>query len=126
MDLSPAESVRYFIPEIVLIGAIVALFVGDLFIRRKELLGEWVALLGLAASLFATSRLAGSPDAWLFHRMVVNDQFAVFFKVVFALAAIVTVWMSLGSREIDRVDQGEYYGILLSSTLGMYVMASAS
>ena len=42
------------------------------------------------------------------------------------LAALAAVWMSLGSREIDRTSQGEYYGLLLSSTLGMYFMASAS
>src|SRR5574342_462378 len=42
------------------------------------------------------------------------------------LAALATVWMSLGSKEVQRTSQGEYYGLLLSSTLGMYFMASAS
>ena len=34
--------------------------------------------------------------------------------------------MSLGLEEVERTSQGEYYGILLSSALGMYFMASAS
>jgi NADH-quinone oxidoreductase subunit N len=58
--------------------------------------------------------------------MIVHDQFAVFFKIVFALATMAAVWMSLGSKEIERTSQGEYYGILLSSALGMYFMAAAS
>ena len=34
--------------------------------------------------------------------------------------------MSLGSREINGPNQGEYYGILLASGLGMFFMASAT
>ena len=72
------------------------------------------------------ARISHVDDAYLFNRMIVHDQFAVFFKVVFALATLATVWMSLGSKEVQRTSQGEYYGILLASALGMYFMASAS
>jgi NADH-quinone oxidoreductase subunit N len=58
--------------------------------------------------------------------MVVTDPFALFFKILFALAALAAVWMSIGSKEIAATSQGEYYGLVLSSTLGMYFMASAS
>ena len=34
--------------------------------------------------------------------------------------------MSIGSKEIDRVHQGEYYTLLLTCTLGMFFMASSS
>jgi len=36
------------------------------------------------------------------------------------------VWMSLGSNEVKGPNQGEYYAILLASTLGMFFMASAA
>ena len=68
----------------------------------------------------------GSDGCWLFHRMMVLDNFAVFFKVVLALSALGAVWMSLGSNEVKGPNQGEYYGILLGSTLGMFFMASAA
>jgi NADH-quinone oxidoreductase subunit N len=58
--------------------------------------------------------------------MIVQDQFAVFFKVLLALAALSAVWMSLGSKEIAGRNQGEYYALLLSSTLGMYFMSAAA
>jgi NADH-quinone oxidoreductase subunit N len=123
--MTTSESLRYIVPELVLTATLLVLFVGDLLVRQKDRLGE-LALVGIAASLFAVARVSHLDDAYLFNRMVVHDQFAVFFKVVFALATLATVWMSLGSKEVQRTSQGEYYGILLASALGMYFMAAAS
>jgi NADH-quinone oxidoreductase subunit N len=123
--MGTAESLRYILPELVLTATILVLIIGDLVVRQKDRLGE-LGLVGVAVSLFAVARLSHVDDAYLFNRMIVHDQFAVFFKVVFALATLATVWMSLGSKEVHRTYQGEYYGILLSSALGMYFMASAS
>jgi len=125
MSLDSVHSLGYILPEILLVLTILAVFIADLVVTEKERLGE-LALAGTALSLLAVSRLAGTPDAWLFSKMVVHDPFAIFFKVIFALAAMAAIWMSLGSKEIKGPNQGEYYGLLVSSTLGMYFMASAS
>ena len=125
MNFSNAQSVGYIIPEVILVLAIVAIFIADLVVTEKKRLGQ-IALGGGFLSLLALWRLAGAPDGWLFSRMIVHDPFALFFKVIFAFAAMSVVWMSLGSREIKGVNQGEYYGLLLSSALGMYFMASAN
>jgi NADH-quinone oxidoreductase subunit N len=85
-----------------------------------------VAILGCAASLLATFDLYSAQPGWLFYRMIVLDNFALFFKVVALAAIILTIWMSLGSKEIDRVHQGEYYTLLLTCGLGMIFMASSS
>src|SRR5262245_45693493 len=123
--MSTVDSLSFIAPELVLGFTVLVLFVADLAVRNKDRLGEF-ALIGVAASLLAVARVSHFEDAYLFGRMIVHDQFAVFFKVVFALATLATVWMSLGSKEIERTYQGEYYGILLSSALGMYFMASAT
>ena len=125
MDLQPIDSLAYFTPELMLVGTILVLIIADLVVRQKDLLGL-VAILGATLSLLLVSRVAQSSDAWLFNRMIVHDQFGIFFKAVFALATIATVWMSLSSREVQRTSQGEYYALLLSSTLGMYFMATAT
>jgi NADH-quinone oxidoreductase subunit N len=70
--------------------------------------------------------LFGWGQGWLYSRMVVVDDFAVFFKLIFALAAFATIWMSLGSTEVQDADEGEYYGLVLASTVGLYYMASAA
>jgi NADH-quinone oxidoreductase subunit N len=123
--MSTTESLRYILPELLLTATILVLFMADLVVRRKDRLGE-LALVGIAVSLFAVARSSHADDVYLFGRMIAHDPFAVFFKVVFALATLATVWMSLGSREVERTSQGEYYGILLSSALGMYFMAAAT
>ena len=125
VNLDSVQSLGYILPEVILVAAIVAIFVLDLVVRDKERLGE-LALVGTALSALAVARLGNTPAGWLFSRMVVQDPFSVFFKIIFALAAMSAVWMSLGSKEISGKNQGEYYGLLLSSTLGMFFMSSSS
>jgi len=125
MNLDTTQSLPYLLPELILVATLLTVFVGDLFVRTKDRLGE-IALLGTALALVAVSRVAAWPEASLFYRMVTHDQFAVFFKVIFSLATIAVVLMSLTSREVRRSSQGEYYGMLVAGTLGMFLMASAS
>lgn len=124
MTFNSVQSLSYILPELILTGTILAVFIADLLVTNKERVGE-IALVGTALSLLAVSRLASVPDGALFGRMIVQDPFTVFFKVIFALAAMAAIWMSLGSKEVNA-NQGEYYGLLVSSTLGMYFMSSAS
>jgi NADH-quinone oxidoreductase subunit N len=136
MSLGSVESLAYFYPEGILALTIVVIFIADLLVEDKEQLGN-LALIGVTLALVFTSGLSffgwqpiaglgcGSGGCWLFHRMMVVDNFAVFFKVLLALSAVGAVWMSLGSNEVRGPNQGEYYGILLGSTLGMFFMASA-
>ncbi len=126
MNLGSLASLAYVLPEFALLAAIVALLGLDLRVRDKERLG-WLALVGAGASLRAAARQFGGPEGWLFHRMLVLDGFAVFFKGLLALAAMAAVWMSMGSAEVRGVRaKAEYYALLLSGTLGMYLMASAA
>jgi NADH-quinone oxidoreductase subunit N len=138
MDLGNLESLRFSAPELILIATAIAIFALDLVVRAKEHLGS-LALFGCAAALIASigvrmpfsdgwlvRGLFGWDEGWLYSRMVVVDDFAVFFKLIFCLAAFVTVWMSLGSSELRDTDEGEYYGLVLASTVGMFYMAAAA
>jgi NADH-quinone oxidoreductase subunit N len=126
MNLSNLDSLAYLWPEMVLVAAIVVIFVADLFVRDKEILGN-VALLGAALSCALAARAFSWDQGWLFNQMIVLDPFAVFFKLLFSLTAFLVIWMSMDSREVTTSQsQGEYYAILLSAVLGMYFMASAS
>lgn len=126
MELGPIESLGYFVPELILGAAVIGLIIADLIVARKDLLGM-AALAAVAVALVGVvTTLPQAGDSYLFHRMIVHDQFSVFFKVVFSLAAFATIWLSLESREVQRVSQGEYYAMLLASALGMYFMATAT
>ena len=125
MDLSNLESLQFFYPEFVLVGTIVFLIVLDLIVADKRWLAA-CAFLGCLLSLWATFDLYGSPEGWLFHRMIVLDNFSLFFKVIPLVAALLVIWISFGCREIREIHLGEYYAILLTSSLGMFFMASSS
>ena len=125
MDLKNLESLSFFYPELILSGTILLLIVLDLLVRSQRTLATLVVI-GCVASLLATFDLYSAQQGWLFHRMIILDNFSLFFKIFALVAVILTVWMSLGSNEIRRVHQGEYYTLLLTCTLGIFFMASAS
>ena len=125
MDLANLESLRYFYPELLLVGTILILVLLDLMVGDKKGLPMF-AVAGVLLSLWATLQLNGTPGGWLFHRMIILDNFSLFFKVISLLAVLLVIWMSVGSHEVRQVHQGEYYTVLLTSALGMFFMASSS
>ncbi|MFQ5479149.1 MAG: NADH-quinone oxidoreductase subunit N [Candidatus Binatia bacterium] len=125
MNLGNLESLTYSYAEGVLALGVVALFMLELVVKRKPLLGE-VALVITAAACCLGAVLAGGPQGLLFNGMVALDSFAIFFKLLLGLAAFGAVWLSLGSDELEGEHPGEYFGLLLACTLGMFYMASAT
>lgn len=124
MNLGNVESLAYSWPEVILALGAIAVLMLDLVLRRKDYLGE-IALLVVAGSCLAASFLAGQAG-WLFNQMVAIDSFALFFKVLLSLAAMGTIYLSMGSNELKDEHPGEYFAILLACTLGMFYMASAT
>src|ERR1700683_4389271 len=125
MDLGNLASLRHFIPEMILAAGILAIVIIDLAVRDKSRLGA-LALIVAAAALVAIGLEPASSGAWLFHRILVFDSFAIYFRALIALAAVVAIWMSIGSVEVHGCDQGEYYAILLASTFAMFLMAESA
>lgn len=124
MDLGNVASVRYFYPELLLAAGALLIVLWDLLANEKALLGD-LALLVAAGALALIAIEPHPAGAWLFSRMLVYDPFALFFRALIDLAAMVAVWMSIGSEEVRGCEQGEYYAILLSSTFGMFLMAES-
>jgi NADH-quinone oxidoreductase subunit N len=98
----------------------------DLFWRDggRDRLG-WLTSIGLAVILVATivySRPEGS--SLIFGGMLRHDWPAFSFQVVFLFAAAVTCLLSIGLPGLG--DQGEYYALIVVSTLGMSLMAASA
>ena len=105
MDLKNIASMTYFYPEFILSASILVLIILDLLARRRRGLAM-VALVGCFAALIATLDLYSAQPGYLFHRMMILDNFSLFFKVVSLTAAILCIWMSLVSNEIKQVHEG--------------------
>jgi NADH-quinone oxidoreductase subunit N len=118
------------LPEIVLVVAAVVTMAADAWLPegRKRELGYW-AIGGLAVALGVTAvqaaQLAGGMAApyEAFGGSVRADLAAMLFRLIFLLAGILTVAISMDFRPLRQ--SGEYYTLLLLSILGMGLMGAA-
>ena len=127
MELSlPMPDLIAFIPELIMTIAVCLLLLIDLFVpkSKKHYLGI-VALIGLFATLVSVFLLWGQYRS-TFSDMFVLDGFALYFKLVFLLAAILTILISFRYLIIEEINLGEYYALLLFATLGMMLMAAGT
>jgi NADH-quinone oxidoreductase subunit N len=60
-----------------------------------------------------------------FYGMVIADAYTGFFNVVFLVGSAISVLLSVDYLEREGISHGEYYALLLFTTSGMMVMASA-
>src|SRR4051812_1308255 len=125
--VQPHVDYHAFAPEIVLVGVIVLLLIVDLlFEDRDRYATSTLAGLGLLASLIPVLTLAvDGHDRSMFGGAYVVDNYALVLKALFLIAGYITVLMSTDYIGEGDYYAGEYYFLLLSSLLGMTVMASA-
>jgi NADH-quinone oxidoreductase subunit N len=124
---APHVDYHAFAPELVLTGTLVVVLLLDLLTEER---GRWatssVAGIGLLASLVPVVTLAvDGADRVLFGGAYVVDDFALVLKALFLLSGYVVVLMSTDYIAEGDYYEGEYYFMLLSSLLGMTVMASS-
>jgi NADH-quinone oxidoreductase subunit N len=107
-------------PEIVMTCAALVILMLDLALKRKGA----VAFLSIVAAALVAYTLRDAHGE-TFSGMFVADGYSMFFKLIFLLSLILTVLISVKYIDVERVNFGEYYGLMLFSTLGMMIMASA-
>src|ERR687892_1124786 len=113
----------YILPELVLTAGALLVLVMDVMLPRGSgaALG-WVTLLVIGATAVSLAPF-GSTDVEVAQGLIAVDRFAFFFKIVFLLAAAITVLMSFHYLEVEGAPPGEYYFLILCATLGMMIMA---
>src|SRR6266704_860702 len=99
------------------------LLIFDLLIPDKRKLGL-IALGGIAISGLFLFRLR-DVDFSAYGGALVLDPFSLFFKLIFLVAAALSIAISLKYLDIERENHGEYYALILFATMGMMFMAGA-
>ena len=118
-------NLELFIPELSLVAFAIAVVLLDLFIQRKGWLAV-VSIAGLAVSAGFTIAMWGGSSQAIFNNMLAVDNFALFFKLLFlGIAALVILASTDYVSKFARF-QGEYYALVLLSTLGMMLMAATT
>jgi NADH-quinone oxidoreductase subunit N len=129
--MGTTASLAWFRPELVLTAGILVVIALDLLATAaRRAVGSTAGIVSFVAAgvaLACAVPLLGHPGGWLFGKMLILDGFSVFFKLLLGLSLIAVVWMSLTSREVrGRPNEGEYYTLVLSSGLAMFLMAGAA
>ena len=120
-------NLAHFVPETTLVVTFCAVLLGDVLFRGRPRIPWFLGLLGvILAGVFAAQQFGLNRP--IFDSMVVVDPFASFFKVLVALCAALIFLMSLFSEEAKASAHrmGEYAALLVSASLGMFLMAGAS
>src|SRR3954470_14426817 len=118
-----ASDFYYILPELVLTGGALLVLIADVLLPKQSRGAlAWVTLLAIGATLAALVPFRHT-HVEVAHGLLAVDQFALFFKVVFLVAAAVTVLMSVRYLAIEGASPGEYYFLILCATLGMMIMA---
>ena len=83
-----------------------------------------VTLASLGVAFVFTLGIVGQ-NGIAFAGAISIDSFSAFFELVILIAAMFTVMMSLDYAAENHIAGAEYYALLLFSTLGMMLMATA-
>jgi NADH-quinone oxidoreductase subunit N len=123
---APPIALGALAPALVVFGAALLALALDLLPPRtsKDHVGS-VALAGVVAALVVSVLRWGSDERG-FSDMIVLDNYALFFNVVICYAAALVLLLSLDYLRRTGAESGEYYGLLLFSTSGMMLLASAN
>jgi NADH-quinone oxidoreductase subunit N len=114
----------YLLPElIVCTGAVLVLLADVALSSRRQAQVAWVAILslGTAGALLA---VMSASEVTIARGTFAVDGFAIFFKLLFVMAAALTVLLSHRYLAIEGGRAGEYYFLVLCATAGMMIMAS--
>ena len=125
ITVQAADLIR-ILPEIILAAFAILVMVFDPFLPagRKTLLG-WFALLGVIAAGGGTVRTFLLPGL-AFGGSVAADRFSIYFIALFLLVAALTLLGSMDYLERDKINQGEFYALVLMATVGMCFMAAST
>jgi len=118
--------IRAYLPELILLVWACATLMLDLLLRRQQKIAlAAFSFIGVILALLSCIPLAGTTLT-TFSGLYVLDGFSLFFKVLFLLVAALTILISPRYLIIEDIPVGEYYSLLLFSTIGMMIMAAGT
>jgi NADH-quinone oxidoreductase subunit N len=126
------KAMNYLSSELFAIAPIISITIVSLIVllvealvKQSERLSYWISVAGLVITAYlaiVTMPLIGTA----YNRMVTVGGFGSVFATLFNIAALLTVVLSRDYLTKEQANFGEFYLLILFSTLGMMLMASAA
>ncbi|HEX9453793.1 MAG TPA: NADH-quinone oxidoreductase subunit N [Candidatus Binatia bacterium] len=100
----------------------------DLFFDKDESRGilAFYSLVGLGLAAAEVALLLTGRQESAFNESIMLDNFALFFTLIFLLAAALTILSSIQYIRQIQIHEGEFYSLILFATVGMILMAAAN
>jgi NADH-quinone oxidoreductase subunit N len=128
-SLDLIQSLKWYMPEVVLITIIFAILIGDLFVSKSSRmsLAFFLSFAGLLMSMFLTldQFIQLKEPFKLFFGALQIDGFIIFFKFVIFLLGILILGMAYWTREISDGLKPEQVILMLIVLLGGTMLISA-
>jgi NADH-quinone oxidoreductase subunit N len=126
MIAAPSISFVALLPMLILTGTALLALVADLWMEGPDREGlGWIGLAGLVATAITAMTLWNTHISTLSDTLVV-DRYGLFFTLLFCVVSGLTLLMSMSYLETTEIQTGDYYSLVLFSTLGMVLMATAT
>ena len=125
-SVSP-EMLLAILPEISLLVVVAVVFLADLLLAERSrgaLAGITAAGLAVTLALTIIFAVPGAEGELMWGGMLRHDWLAFVFKLLFLVAALLTTLFTIGWKPIWH--KGEFYVLLLTSTIGMTLMAASA
>jgi NADH-quinone oxidoreductase subunit N len=119
------SSLSLVTPELIIaVGAMARLMLGAYWRGNASTIVTFLAVAVMVVSGAWVVLYTG--DGYAFNNAFINDPFARFMKVLTLVGSGVTLVMSIGFAKAEKFDTFEYPVLVMLSTLGMMLMASAN
>ena len=127
MTASIPEHLAQLAPLLVLSATAAAVLLLVALFRKSGKEAAYLAFTGtLLSAVVAIPFLREHTTIPLFSGALLVDRFALLFTLLFLATAGVTILTSIPVVEGEGKGQGEYYALVLASTIGMILMASST
>ena len=116
------------LPILVLAGFGMIVLLTDVLSSRKWVnrnILAYISLIGIIIAAVLTRSSTGTT-LFSFNESFVTDNYSLFFNFIFLLCAGLTILISHNYIKREDINYGEYYALILFSTIGMMLMASGA
>jgi len=121
----PQINLELILPEIIIaFFAILILILEPLLSKDKKSFLAHLSWIAILLAFVANLRLWDLMET-TFSDMFIVDNFAIFFKFIFLAGSFLIILVSISYLKREKMVHGEYYSLILFSTLGMMLMASS-
>jgi NADH-quinone oxidoreductase subunit N len=120
----PTVNLRLILPELAILFFAIAILILDPFLQKsKKIITAHLSWIAVALAFVANLSL------WDFHAatfsgMFLVDNYGCFFKMIFLIGSFLIILVSMGYLKREDLVHGEYFSLILFSTLGMMLLAS--